>query len=104
MYVKGDHVCSATLIDKSVAITAAHCLEPNGFPATVKDIELVLFSNESKYLREKRVRKIFVMKIFFFSIKAFFEYNFRLSFYRITKKKCGIMLKVSDVSVCYMTT
>lgn len=50
MYVKGEHVCSATLIDKSVAITAAHCLEPNGFTATVKDIELVLFSNQSEYI------------------------------------------------------
>lgn len=50
MYVKKEHVCSATLIDKSVAITAAHCLEPNGFPADVKDIELVLFSNESESL------------------------------------------------------
>ncbi|XP_063698194.1 testisin-like [Culicoides brevitarsis] len=47
MYVKGDHVCSATLIDKSVAITASHCLEPNGFPAAIKDIELVIFSNET---------------------------------------------------------
>lgn len=86
MYVKGDHVCSATLIDKSVAITAAHCLEPNGFPATVKDIELVLFSNESKYLREKRVRKIFVMKIFFFRSKLFSNIIFDYLFTALRRK------------------
>lgn len=57
MYVKGNHVCSATLIDKSVAITAAHCLEPNGFPAAVADIELVLFSNESEFLQRSNLRK-----------------------------------------------
>lgn len=48
MYVKGEHKCSATLITRSVAITAAHCLAPNGFPAKPEDIELLLFNNKSK--------------------------------------------------------
>lgn len=48
MYVKGEHKCSATLITRSVAITAAHCLSPNGYPARPEDIELILFNNKSK--------------------------------------------------------